>query len=482
MIILEKDNIKNKAIINMIWRFAERSGAQVVSFVVSIVLARILLPSEYGTIALISVFTTILQVFVDSGFGNALIQKKEVDDLDYSTVFYFNMVLCIILYLLMFFFSRLIGEFYNDMTLVPLIRVASLTLIISGIKGIQQAYVSRNLIFKRFFYSTLGGTIISAIIGIYMAYKGFGCWALIIQQLSNSMIDALILWFTVEWRPKLIFSFSRLSTLFSYGWKILVSALIDTGYNNFRSLIIGKFYSSSDLAYYNKGKQFPTLIITNINTSIDSVLLPVMASAQDDKSIIKSMTRKSIKTSSFIMWPLMFGLATCAEPLVVVLLTEKWIKSVFFLRVFCFTYALWPIHTANLNAIKAMGRSDMFLKLEIIKKIVGFMSIILTMPFGVHAMAIGYLITGPLSALINAFPNKSLLDYSFREQIEDLVPYIFLSLVMSICIWPIQYFPIGNTPKIVFQTIFGVIIYITGSKICKFDVYFELVNMIKRKR
>lgn len=482
MIILEKDNIKNKAIINMIWRFAERSGAQVVSFVVSIVLARILLPSEYGTIALISVFTTILQVFVDSGFGNALIQKKEVDDLDYSTVFYFNMVLCIILYLLMFFFSRLIGEFYNDMTLVPLIRVASLTLIISGIKGIQQAYVSRNLIFKRFFYSTLGGTIISAIIGIYMAYKGFGCWALIIQQLSNSMIDALILWFTVDWRPKLIFSFSRLSTLFSYGWKILVSALIDTGYNNFRSLIIGKFYSSSDLAYYNKGKQFPTLIITNINTSIDSVLLPVMASAQDDKSIIKSMTRKSIKTSSFIMWPLMFGLATCAEPLVVVLLTEKWIKSVFFLRVFCFTYALWPIHTANLNAIKAMGRSDMFLKLEIIKKIVGFMSIILTMPFGVHAMAIGYLITGPLSALINAFPNKSLLDYSFREQIEDLVPYIFLSLVMSICIWPIQYFPIGNTPKIVFQTIFGVIIYITGSKICKFDVYFELVNMIKRKR
>lgn len=482
MIILENDNIKNKAIINMAWRFAERSGAQIVSFIVSIVLARILLPSEYGTIALISVFTTILQVFVDSGLGNALIQKKEVDDLDYSTVFYFNMALCVFLYLLIFFFSTLIGKFYNDMTLVPLIRVASLSLLISGVKSIQQAYVSKNLIFKRFFYSTLGGTIISAIVGIFMAYKGFGCWALIIQQLTNLIIDTLILWFTVEWRPKLIFSFSRLRSLFSYGWKILVSALIDTSYNNLRSLIIGKFYSSSDLAYYNKGKQFPTLIVTNINTSIDSVLLPVMASAQDDKSIVKTMTRKSIKTSSFIMWPLMFGLAICAEPLVVVLLTEKWIKSVFFLRVFCFTYALWPIHTANLNAIKAMGRSDMFLKLEIIKKIVGLISIILTIPFGVHAMAIGYFITGPINALINAFPNKTLLDYSFKEQVDDLLPYIFLAFFMSVCIWPIQYLPLGNISIICLQMFFGGIIYLTGARICKFDVYFEIVNIIKRKK
>lgn len=482
MIILENDTLKSKTIVNMIWRFAERSGAQIVSFVVSIILARILLPSEYGTIALISVFTTILQVFVDNGLGNALIQKKEVDDLDYSTVFYFNLFMCFFLYLLMFFCSPFIGDFYNDMTLVPLIRVASLMLIISGVKGIQQAYVARNLIFKRFFYSTLGGTIISAFIGVFMAYKGFGCWALIIQQLSNSLIDTLILWITVDWRPKLIFSFNRLSVLFSYGWKILASALIDTGYNNLRSLIIGKIYSPSDLAFYNKGKQFPSLIITNINASIDSVLLPVMASAQDEITIIKAMTRKSIKTSSFIMWPLMFGLAVCAKPLIILLLTDRWVDSVFYLRVFCFTYALWPIHTANLNAIKALGRSDIFLNLEIIKKIIGIAAIVLSMPFGVHNMAIAYMITSPISAIINAYPNLKLLNYSFKEQINDLFPYILLALFMAMCIWPIQYFVINNIIVLILQITIGAVIYIGGSRLCKFEIYYELINLFKRNK
>lgn len=475
-------DIKNKTITNMIWRFTERSAAQIVSFIVSIILARLLLPEQYGTIALITVFTTILQVFVDSGMANALIQKKNADDLDFSTVFYFNFIICIILYLLMFICAPFIGDFYNDNSLVPLTRVISLTLIISGVKGVQQAYVSKHLLFKRFFYSTLGGTLFSAVVGVLMAYKGYGCWALVAQQLSNATIDTLILWLTVKWRPKLQFSLQRLKRLFSYGWKLLISSLLDVGYNNLRNLIIGKVYSSSDLAFYNKGQQFPTLIVTNINTSIDSVLLPVMASAQDDVTVVKNMTRKSIKMSSFVMWPLMLGLFTCARPLVELLLTEKWMASVFFLRVFCLNYAFWPIHTANLNAIKAMGRSDIFLKLEIFKKIIGIISILITLPFGVHIMAIGYLITAPLSAIINAFPNSKLLNYSFKEQLEDLVPYFLLALFMAICIWQIQYLPIGNITIIAIQIISGALIYILGSRICKFDVYFELINMIKRKR
>lgn len=481
MIILKNETLKNKTISNMIWRFAERSAAQIVSFFVSIILARLISPNEYGSITLIMVFTSILQVFVDSGMGNALIQKKDSDDLDFSSVFYFNFIICIILYLVMFIIAPFIGDFYDDKTLIPLIRVMSLTLIISGVKGIQQAYVSKHLLFKRFFYSTLGGTLFSAVVGIAMAYMGFGCWALVAQQLSNATIDTLILWLTVGWHPKFIFSLNRLKKLFSYGWKLLVSSLFDTGYNNLRNLIIGKIYSPAALAYYNKGQQFPYLIVTNINTSIDSVLLPIMAESQDNTTVIKNMTRKSIKMSSYIMWPLMVGLSVCAKPLVIILLTEKWIDAVFFLRIFCFTYVLWPIHTANLNAIKALGRSDEFLKLEIIKKFIGIISIIVSVPFGVHIMAIAYLITGPISAVINAFPNRRLLNYSFKEQIEDLVPYIGLSLLMGLIIWPIQYLPIGNLMIIILQVIIGVIIYIIGSRLLRLDMFFELINMIRRK-
>ena len=240
---------KMTVISNLVWRFAERCGAQLVSFIVSIVLARILAPEDYGTIALVTVFTAILQVFVDSGLGTALIQKKDADEIDFSSVFYFNFVVCLILYLGMFAAAPFIADFYGDVTLVPVIRILSLTIVISGVKGIQQAYVSRNMLFKRFFFSTIGGTIFSAVLGIAMAYAGFGIWALVAQQLSNTFIDTLILWITVRWRPTKSFSWTRLKYLLSFGWKLLVSSLLDTAYNNLRNLIIGKMYSSSDLAF-----------------------------------------------------------------------------------------------------------------------------------------------------------------------------------------------------------------------------------------
>ena len=466
-------------ITNFFWRFLERCGAQGVTFIVSIVLARLLDPTVYGTVALVTIFTTIMQVFVDSGMGNALIQKKDADDLDFSSVFYFNMAMCSALYLIMFFAAPLIASFYRMPELTAIVRVLSFVVVISGVKNVQQAYVSRHLMFKRFFFSTLGGTIGAAVIGIAMAYLGFGVWALVAQMLFNAAVDTTILWITVKWRPKKMFSFQRLKSLFSYGWKLLVSSLIDTVYNDLRQLIIGKKYSSGDLAYYNQGKKFPQLIVTNINTSIDSVLLPTMSKAQDDMAAVRSMTRRAIKTSTFLMMPAMIGLAVCAEPLVQLILTEKWLPCVLFLRIFCITYAFYPIHTANLNAIKAMGRSDLFLKLEIIKKTVGIIAILITMWISVQAMAYSFLVTTILNQIINSWPNKKLLNYSYLEQIKDMMPQILLSLGMGAAIYAVSFLHLSASLTLLIQIPLGVLVYWGGSKIFHVESYTYIIEMVK---
>lgn len=475
----EKDIKMKKTISNFIWRFAERCGAQLVTFIVSIILARLLTPEDYGTIALVTVFTTILQVFVDSGLGTALIQKKNADDLDFSSVFYFNFVVCIVLYIGIFVTAPIIASFYDDISLIPVIRVISVTILISGVKGIQQSYVSRNMLFKRFFFSTLGGTIFSAFFGIGLAYAGFGVWAIIAQQLSNTAIDTLILWITVKWRPKKMFSWKRLKVLFSFGWKLLASSLIDTVYNNLRNLIIGKFYSSADLAYYNQGDKFPKLIVTNINNSIDSVLLPTLSNAQDDRECVKNMTRRAIKTSTYIMAPLMMGLVFCATPVVRLILTEKWLPCVPYLQIFCITYMFWPIHTANLNAINAMGRSDYFLKLEIAKKIIGMILLISTMRFGTMVMAYSLLVSTVTSMIINSWPNKILLGYSLKEQVIDIFPGILLSLFMGIVISTIRLLALPDLVTLVFQITLGVLIYVGLSVIFKVESFEYLWNMVK---
>lgn len=470
-------DVKKTTISNFIWRFAERCGAQIVTFIVSIVLARLLDPSVYGTVALVTVFTTILQVFIDSGLGTALIQKKDADDLDFSSVFYFNLVMCLMLYGVMFFCAPFIASFYKDESLTAIVRVVSITLIISGVKGIQQAYVSRHMLFKRFFFSTIGGTIASAFIGIMMAYAGYGVWALVIQQLSNMTVDTLILWITVKWRPKKMFSWKRLKELFSFGWKLLCSSLIDTVYTNIRSLIIGKMYSAADLAYYNQGEKFPKLIVGNINSSIDSVLLPTMSNAQDDKERVKNMTRRAIKTSTYIMAPLMMGLAFCAEPIVKLVLTDKWLECVPYMRIFCITYMFYPIHTSNLNAINALGRSDLFLKLEIEKKIVGIVLLLSTMWFGVKAMAYSLLVSCVLSQMINSGPNKKLLGYGYWEQLKDILPGILLALGMGVCVYFIEYIQMPTILTLIAQVAVGGTIYVGLSKIFKLDSFEYLWNI-----
>lgn len=471
-----------KVFSNFIWRFAERCGAQLVTFIVSIVLARILTPSDYGTIALVTVFTTILQVFIDSGLSTALIQKKDANDLDFSSVFYFNFVICIILYLIMFVSAPFIADFYKDSSLVSIVRVISLTLVISGVKGVQQSYVSRHMLFKRFFFSTLGGTIFSAVLGIIMAYAGFGVWAIVFQQLSNNAIDTLILWITVKWRPIKKFSWSRLKNLLSFGWKMLASSLLDTVYNNLRNMIIGKLYTSADLAFYNQGDKFPKLIVTNINTSIDSVLLPTMSNEQDNHVRVKDMTRRAIKISTYIMAPLMIGLAFCAKPIVQIVLTDKWLPCVPYLQIFCISYLFWPIHTANLNAIKAMGRSDLFLKLEVIKKFIGMILLLITMNISVMAMAYSLLISGLISQVINSWPNRYLLKYSYIDQIKDILPNIVMALIMGVFVYFINYLNLSVLVSLMVQIILGGIIYLVLSIFTKNDSFIYLINILKNRK
>lgn len=472
-------NNKNNILSSLFWRFAERCGAQGVKLIVELVLARILLPEDYGLIALVTVFIQILNVFVDSGLGNALIQKKDADDLDFSSVFYFNIVWCFVLYSILFVTAPIFASFYGKSELTIVLRVLGLQVIISGIKNVQQAYVSRTMQFKRFFYATLAGTLGAAVVGISMAYQGFGVWALVCQQLFNVLVDTVVLWLTVKWRPKKMFSFTRLKSLFSYGWKLLASSLIDTVYCEIRQLVIGKLYSSADLAFYNRGKQFPNLIVTNINTSIDSVLLPTMSKEQDNRERVKKMTRRSIQVSTYIMAPLMIGLACCADKVIALILTEKWLPSVFFLQIFCITFMFYPIHTANLNAIKAMGRSDLFLKLEIAKKVIGMILLLSTMFISIEAMAYSLLISALTSMIINSWPNKRLFSYSFLEQMKDIFSSILLAVGMGVVVYLIGLLHIPTLPLLLIQVVCGGVIYLLGSSLLKLEPYAFLVGIIK---
>lgn len=473
------DNRKSKIFNSFLWRFFERSGAKGVTFIVSLILARILDPVVYGIIAIVMVFTNIMQVFIDSGLGNALIQKKDTDSIDFSSVFYFNLLTCLILYAVMFFVAPFIAAFYEMTELTSVIRVLSLSIVVSGIKNVQQAYVSKNLMFKKFFFATIGGTIVAAVVGVIMAVFGFGVWALVAQFLVNNCIDTLILWILVDWRPTREFSISRLKVLLSYGWKILVSSLIDVIYTDLRSLVIGKIYTSSDLAFFNRGVQVPNIIVTTVNTSLDSVLLPTMSKVQDDIYRVKTMTRRAIKTSAYVLFPLMMGLAGCSIPLVRLVLTDKWLPCVPFLVIFCFAFMFHPIQAANLNAIKAIGRSDVFLKVELWKKIVGIIGLLCTMYISVMVMGYSMIVIAFVGQIISYIPCKKLLDYSLKEQIKDILPSGLLSIFMGAVVYFVQLLSLPDIITLSIQIVVGVFFYIAGSKILKIDSYEYLLGLIK---
>ncbi|MGJ7920811.1 lipopolysaccharide biosynthesis protein [Neobacillus sp. LXY-4] len=470
---------RNSIFGGIVWRFLERIGAQGVSLIVSIILARLLSPNDYGMVALVTVFTNFAMIFVVYGFGSALIQKKDSDVVDFSTIFYFNIATGIILYFILFFTAPYIEAFYNVDGLSLIVRIMALSVIISSINNVQQSYVSKTMQYRLFFYSTLVGTLVSAIVGIYMAYEGLGVWALVTQNLLTQLIGVVVLWFTVKWRPKLVFSFKRLKELYHYGWKIMVVGLFDTVYNELTSLIIGKLYTSEDLAFFNKGQQFPKLIVTNINSSIDLVLFSAMSEVQDEIDRVKRLTQRSIKTSTYIIAPIMMGLAVCADQIIELLLTRKWLSVVPFLQIFCIIYFFIPINTANLQAIKAIGRSDIFLKLGIIRIIVGITVLVFSMWYGVYAMALSAVITMIASVFINAYPNKKLIGYGYIEQVKDMLPSIILSFMMGAIINIINFIDMNTILLLILKIVVGIVFYICISWLFKVESFLYLLNIIK---
>ena len=470
---------KNKVISSLIWKFLERGGVQGVQFVLSIILARLVTPEDYGVIALLLVFIQIATVFIQSGFNTSLIQKKESDDLDFSSIFYLSFFVAGVLYFILFFCAPLVAKFFKAEELTNLLRVISLTLFFGAVNSVQNAYVSKTMQFRRFFFSSMGAVIGSGIVGIVMAYKGFGVWALVFQQLIKDFLICVILWFTVKWRPKFMFSLQRVKILFSFGWKLLVSGLLDTVFRNIYNLIVGKIYDKEALGYFNRGHQFPQVIATNLDGSIQSVMLPTLSSHNDNVEEVKRITRRSISMSAFLLMPCMFGLAAVAEPLVKVLLTDKWLPCVPFLQLACISYAIYPIHTANLTGINALGRSDVFLKLEIIKKTITILNILITIPFGIYAMAIGQVISAFIASFINAFPNRKLMKYTYFEQWKDLMPSFLCSIVMAFCVWGLHFIQIPSIVLLLLQIVTGILIYILLCRIFKIETFSYFINTIK---
>ncbi len=483
-------SFKSSVITSLIWKFLERIGTQGVQFVVAIVLARVLSPADFGLIALVTVFVTIANVFVQSGLNTALIQKKNADNLDFSTVFYSCLALAVVLYMGLFFGAPVIARFYNNQVeLIPVIRVLGLMLPLGALNSIQEAYVARNMMFKKLFYRSIGAIIPAGVIGIFCAYLGLGIWSLVAQQLSNTLLICVIMWFTVKWRPSLSFSFERWKGLFSFGWKLLCSALLDTCFNNLQNLIIGKMFTPASLGFYNRGDQFPKLIVNNLNASIQSVLLPSLSSVQDDKIRLKTITRRAIVTSSFLILPLMAGLAAVAEPLTLVVLGEKWLPAVPFIQICCFVYAFWPIHTTNLSAINAVGRSDIFLKLEFIKKSYALIALVIALLFfrSPIGIAMAAAITAPLGAFVNAYPNKKLLDYGYLEQMNDVLPSLFGATLMGFFIWSFGIFfdisiGVNKFVRLSLMIFMGVLFYLGFAKIFRLESYDYLMKTMSDYR
>lgn len=470
---------KKKVLSGMFWKFGERFCAQFVTLVVSIVLARLLEPDHYGTVSIMLVFINIANVFVTESFSTALIQKKQADKVDFSTIFYFNIVFSFGLYGIIYFAAPWIESFYDMPQLCGAMRILALKLPISAIYSVQQAYVSRNMLFKKFFFATIIGTVVSAVVGIAMAYNGFGVYALVGQYLTNSAIGTIALWLAVRWRPVWAFSIQSFKSLFHYGWKILASALIRALYDDIYSLVIGKKYTSEDLAFYSKGKHYPHLIIINVNTTISSVMFPALSKQQDNKETLCLMMRRSIKTSSYILCPLMIGMAVVAEPLVSLVLTDKWLPCVPFLQIACFALLLQPMQSANLQAIKAVGRSDLVLKLEIIKRIVGIVILIITVQFGVEAIAWGSALTAVVASVVNALPNRKLLDYKYFQQLSDLLPNFGIAVAMGAIVHCVSYIELSTIWALILQIAVGMIAYIGLSVITKNENFKYILSILK---
>lgn len=462
------------------WRLMERFLNLFISFAVSVVLARLLGPQAYGTVALVLVFIEILNIFTDSGFSTALIQKKDADDLDFSSVFVFNIFICVVLYSTIWFSAPFIERYFAVEGIGKYIRVLGLIIPVDGIKTIQMAYVSRNLDFRQFFKATLSGTIISGIAGIYMAFKGFGVWALIAQNLINEVVDTSMLWISVKWKPSLKFSLARLKGLFSYGWKILFSTLINVSYGNIRQLIIGKVYTTEDLSYYAKGDSIPNRFVNATNIAASSVLLPSMSQEQDNPEAVREIASRFVSTGSYVLMPLMIGLAVCARPVITLLLSDEWIMCVPYMQMFCLMYAFSFVHSANQTAIKSMGRSDITLRLEIFNKTTGILLLVIAVPRGVIAIATALVVSDFIALTAEIIPNGRLIGYSAARQLRDILPTVLLTAVMGAGVYCVNLLNLSATATLLIQVPSGIAIYLILSLLFKVKAFRSLMEVIRK--
>ena len=463
---MEKESVKtssqSKSVVKaLIWKFAERCGAQISSFVVSMVLARILMPEEYGILSVLLIFITLSQVVVQSGLGTALIQKKDVDNRDYSSVFYVSIALSVVLYVILFVSSPYLATFFNMPIITSTLRVMSISLFFGAGQTVLNSKLVKEMKFSVLFVCNIIASLVSGVLGIVLACRDFGVWALVYQNVANQAVALIMMWIVTRWIPNGISSVKNVKPLFGYGYKILIANLISTGYNELRSLVIGKKYTADTLAYYDKGKQFPHLIISNINTTIDNVMLPVYSASQNDTIKLKQMLRRSMIMSSYVLFPIIAGLCVTAESIILIVLTDKWLPSVPFLIVLSLTYLLTPLQTANQQVIAAMGRSDIFLKIEILKKTLGTIVLVLSVVLFNDAIYVAYggLLLAVLSSIINMAPNTKLIKYSYKEQVLDLLPNIFSSVIMAVIVWSISLLIHNNYVLIILQVMLGVGVY-----------------------
>lgn len=475
------DSLKSKTVKGVVWSSIERFSTQGVQFLIMIIMARLLTPKDYGLIGMLAIFLTVAQSLIDSGFSQALIRKQNRTDVDNSTVFYFNIIVSCSLYLILFISAPFVADFYNQSELTSVMRVVCLGVILNSLAVVQRALLTVRIDFKTQAKASLSAAVISGCIGIVLAYSGFGVWALVVQQLLNLSVNTLLLWIFSKWRPIAVFSWDSFHELFAFGSKMLASGLLDTLYRNIYPIVIGKLFSASSLGHYTRAQQFSEFPSSNITGIIQRVTYPVLCGIQDDMERLTNVYRKFLKLSAFIIFPLMIGLSAVALPFVDIILGVQWSFCGQLLQIICFAMMWYPIHSINLNLLQVKGRSDLFLRLEIIKKILGITVLCITAPFGLIVMCYGQIFNSIVALAINTYYTGKLINVGFIRQMKDLLPTILLSLTMFGTILLVNGFIESNMYRLIIGIMVGIVVYVSGSYIFKFKELQTLFSLIRRK-
>lgn len=430
-----QESLKAKTVRGVGWSFIDNIASSGITFLVGLVLARLLTPAEYGIMAMIAIFIAVSNSLIDSGFSNALIRKVHIKRVDYNTVFYFNLLVSIILYTSLFFSSPIISTFFKEPILISVVRIIGLVLIIDALAIIPRTIFVRDVNFKAQTKVSLISSVSSGIIGICMALAGMGVWSLVGQQLSRQLLNSLFLWIYCQWHPVLEFSMKSFKELFGFGSKILLSGLLNTIYKNIYYIVIGRFYSSSQLGQYTRAEQFNMIFSSNLTAVVQRVSYPVLSSIQEEPERLREAYRKVIKTTMLITFACMLGLVAVAKPLIIILIGEKWLPAVYFLQIICFSGMLFPLHAINLNMLQVKGRSDLFLKLEVIKKFIAVGPITIGVFCGIEYMLWGSVFTSFIAYFLNSYYSASLINYPTIDQIKDILPTFLISLLVAFFMW-----------------------------------------------